>query len=73
MRNLVQADLIDNPKRDQWCATLAEALGYSINAIFAKLADRYALRMAIGGTWTERRHVKSAWENIVEAASNLKS
>ena len=41
MRNLVQADLIDNPKRDQWCATLAEALGYSINAIFAKLADRY--------------------------------
>jgi cell division protein FtsI/penicillin-binding protein 2 len=41
MRNLVQADLIDDPKRDQWCATLAEALGYSINAIFAKLADRH--------------------------------
>ena len=37
-----------------------------------KLADRYSLRMAIGGTWTERRHVESAWENIVEAASNLK-
>lgn len=41
MRNLVQADLVDDPKRDRWCATLADALGYSINAIFAKLADRY--------------------------------
>lgn len=41
MRNLVQADLIDDPKRDRWCATLADALGYSINAIFAKLADRH--------------------------------
>ncbi|MGD8317408.1 MAG: penicillin-binding transpeptidase domain-containing protein, partial [Myxococcales bacterium] len=48
MRNLVQADLVDDPKRDRWCATLAEALGYSINAIFAKLADRHvsADRMA---------------------------
>ncbi len=41
MRGLVQADLIDSPKRDRWCATFADALGYSINAIFAKLADRH--------------------------------
>lgn len=41
MRGLVEADLIDSPKRDRWCATLADALGYSINAIFAKLADRH--------------------------------
>ncbi|HSN81147.1 MAG TPA: penicillin-binding transpeptidase domain-containing protein [Polyangiales bacterium] len=41
MRNLVQADLVDDPKRDRWCHTLADALGYSINAIFAKLADRH--------------------------------
>ena len=41
MRGLVQADLIDSPKRDRWCATLADALGYSINAVFAKLADRH--------------------------------
>ena len=38
-----------------------------------RLADRYTLRMAIGGTWTERRHVESAWRNIVEVASDLKS
>jgi len=37
-----------------------------------KLADRYTLRMAIGGTWTERRHVESAWRKIVEVASDLK-
>ncbi|MEM7437197.1 MAG: penicillin-binding transpeptidase domain-containing protein [Myxococcota bacterium] len=41
MRGLGPADLVDNPKRDRWCATLADALGYSINAIFAKLADRH--------------------------------
>lgn len=40
-RALVQADLVDNPQRDRWCATLADAMGYSINAIFAKLADRH--------------------------------
>ena len=41
MRGLGPADLVDSPKRDRWCATLADALGYSINAIFAKLADRH--------------------------------
>lgn len=41
MRGLSKADLIDSPKRDRWCATLADALGYSINAVFAKLADRH--------------------------------
>jgi cell division protein FtsI/penicillin-binding protein 2 len=41
MRGLVAADLIDSPKRDRWCATMADALGYSINAVFAKLADRH--------------------------------
>jgi aromatic-L-amino-acid decarboxylase len=38
-----------------------------------RLAGRYALRMAIGGTWTERRHVESAWRTIVEVASDLGS
>jgi aromatic-L-amino-acid decarboxylase len=38
-----------------------------------RLADRYTLRMAIGGTWTERRHVESAWQTIVEVAESLKT
>lgn len=41
LRGLSAADLADNPKRDRWCATLSEAMGSSINAIFAKLADRH--------------------------------
>jgi peptidoglycan glycosyltransferase len=32
------ADLVDDPKRDKWCATLAEAMGRSINTVFARLA-----------------------------------
>jgi cell division protein FtsI/penicillin-binding protein 2 len=31
-------DLVEDPKRDRWCATLAEAMGRSINAVFARLA-----------------------------------
>ena len=40
MQRLMDADLEDNPKRDRSCASMAEALGSSINAVFAKLADR---------------------------------
>jgi len=40
MQRLVDADLIDNPARDRSCANLTQALGDSINAVFAKLADR---------------------------------
>ncbi len=32
------ADLVDDPQRDRWCATLAGALGRSINTVFARLA-----------------------------------
>ena len=33
--------LQDNPRRDHACATLDEALGKSLNAVFAKLADKH--------------------------------
>lgn len=32
------ADLVENPKRDKWCASLSEAMGKSLNTIFARLA-----------------------------------
>jgi peptidoglycan glycosyltransferase len=38
--SLQPIDLIDNPKRDRTCVTLAYALGHSTNAVFAKLASR---------------------------------
>jgi cell division protein FtsI/penicillin-binding protein 2 len=31
-------DLVDDPQRDRWCATLAGAMGRSINTAFARLA-----------------------------------
>jgi peptidoglycan glycosyltransferase len=31
-------DLTDDPKRDRWCATLGEAMGRSLNTVFARLA-----------------------------------
>jgi len=37
---LQERDLADDPVHDKSCATLTEALGSSINSIFAKLADR---------------------------------
>ena len=39
-QKLVASDLKDDPKRDLYCATLAQAMGRSINVVFAKLASR---------------------------------
>jgi penicillin-binding protein A len=33
-----ESDLVRDPKRDKWCATLSGAMGRSINTIFARLA-----------------------------------
>jgi penicillin-binding protein A len=38
---LTLSHLTDDPRRDTACATLEDALGGSINGIFAKLADRH--------------------------------
>jgi cell division protein FtsI/penicillin-binding protein 2 len=38
---LLPVDLVDNPRHDGNCASLADALGHSINTVFAKLADRH--------------------------------
>ena len=35
---ITSIDLIDDPKRDHWCATLGEAMGRSVNTVFARLA-----------------------------------
>lgn len=38
---LEASNLQDNPRRDHACASLDEALGKSLNAVFAKLADKH--------------------------------
>jgi cell division protein FtsI/penicillin-binding protein 2 len=40
LHKLELADLVDNPKRDRSCASLEDAIGGSINAVIAKLAER---------------------------------
>ncbi|EYF06678.1 penicillin-binding transpeptidase domain-containing protein [Chondromyces apiculatus] len=34
------ADMVDNKRRDKYCATLSQAMGRSINTVFARLAAR---------------------------------
>lgn len=38
--SIAAIDLADNPKRDRLCVSVAQALGKSTNAVFAKLATR---------------------------------
>jgi cell division protein FtsI/penicillin-binding protein 2 len=40
-RRIVSADLVDDPAKDRWCATLAGAMGRSLNTVFARLAAQY--------------------------------
>jgi penicillin-binding protein A len=35
---ITSTDLVDDPRRDRWCASLGEAMGRSINTVFARLA-----------------------------------
>jgi penicillin-binding protein A len=35
---IMPSDLIDDPRRDRWCATMSEAMGRSLNVVFARLA-----------------------------------
>ena len=37
-QRITAADLAPDPERDKWCATLAEAMGHSVNTVFARLA-----------------------------------
>lgn len=39
-QKITAADLKEDPKKDNWCATLAQAMGRSINTVFARLASK---------------------------------
>jgi len=43
-------DMVDNKKRDKWCATLAQAMGRSLNTVFARLAAKHLDRGELEGT-----------------------
>lgn len=46
--DLTRAELVDNPKLDKACPSLAAALGYSVNAVFGKLALKQLDRETLG-------------------------
>ena len=38
------SDLVENKRRDKWCATMGQAMGRSINSVFARLASKNLTR-----------------------------
>ncbi len=42
------ADLVADPRRDRSCTTLAGALGHSVNAVFARLAEEHLTPAELG-------------------------
>ena len=42
--NIKASDLVENKKRDKWCATMGQAMGRSINTVFARLASKNLTR-----------------------------
>jgi peptidoglycan glycosyltransferase len=38
---ITASELEDDPRRDKWCATLAMAMGRSLNVVFARLATKH--------------------------------
>jgi cell division protein FtsI/penicillin-binding protein 2 len=41
-------DMVDDKRRDKWCATLSEAMGRSLNTVFARLASKNLDRDKLG-------------------------
>jgi cell division protein FtsI/penicillin-binding protein 2 len=40
-QRILSSDLVDDPLRDRWCVTIAGAMGRSVNAVFARLAQKH--------------------------------
>jgi len=41
---LTENDLVPDERRDKWCATMSEALGRSLNTVFARMANEHLTR-----------------------------
>jgi cell division protein FtsI/penicillin-binding protein 2 len=44
------SNLVDNPEKDKWCATISQAMGRSLNTVFARLALKHLDRDKLGQT-----------------------
>lgn len=43
-------ELVDDPARDRWCATIAIAMGRSLNVVFGRLAQKHLTPEDLSGT-----------------------
>ncbi len=39
--SVTSEELVDNPEKDKWCASLAAAMGRSLNVVFARMAKKH--------------------------------
>jgi penicillin-binding protein A len=46
--SIKQSDMVDDKRRDKWCATLTQAMGRSLNTVFARLAAKNLNREKLG-------------------------
>jgi cell division protein FtsI/penicillin-binding protein 2 len=44
------ANLVENPEKDKWCSTVAQAMGRSLNTVFARLALKHLDRDKLSQT-----------------------
>lgn len=47
---LEASNLVEDPRKDKWCATLAEAMGRSLNTVVARLASKHLDPAKLGQT-----------------------
>jgi penicillin-binding protein A len=64
-------DMIDNKRRDRYCATLAQAMGRSINTVFARLSAKNLDREKLGAVATRLGWGQDAPFDVKVAASTL--
>jgi cell division protein FtsI/penicillin-binding protein 2 len=69
---LKAVDLVDDKKRDKWCATMTQAMGRSLNTVFARLAARNLDRDKLGGVATRYGYNSELPFDVKIATSTLK-
>ena len=55
--------MVDDKRRDKWCATMTQAMGRSLNTVFARLAAKNLDRDKLGGVaarygWGQERALR---------------
>jgi cell division protein FtsI/penicillin-binding protein 2 len=66
------SDMVDDKKRDKWCATMTQAMGRSLNTVFARLAAKNLDRDKLGAVATRYGYNSDLPFDVKIAPSTLK-